>query len=383
MTAAAEPVTTRRPLLAMLLSAVIGLVLGYVALEAVNLGIHVVWEVVPEQWGSAPAWYVVALLVLAAVLVYAIRRFVGDEGHSPIGGIQVSPLSAKDYVGVILAILATLWGGIVLGPEVALVATGSMVGTVFAKSMHFTDSKDVTKVVGFGALGAILALLVNPLLSGSAQLGSTPTAIEVEQLAWAILVGVIATIAVLVARAIACLVARAAGPRPHLPILLGAALIVAACAIAMEAITGLDVLYIVTSGEEMITDLPTVTSISAVIAILVFKVIAYAVSLGAGYRGGPFFPAMFAGATSGLLVALVIAQFTTHGPSVPAALVVGVVAATIASVKMSWRVAIVLAILIGLVMGTWTLVPAALVGGVVARAIPRWADRLAPPAHAT
>ncbi len=382
MTATDESVTTRRPLPAMLLSAVVGLVLGYIALQAVNQGIHLVWDVVPERWGGAPAWYVIGVLVLAALLVYVIRRFVGDEGHSPIGGIQVTPLTARDYVGVILAILATLWGGIVLGPEVALVATGSMVGTVFARAMGVTGGKDVTKVVGLGALGAILALLVNPLLSGSAEIGNAPTAIEVEQLGWAIVVGVIATITVGLARAVASLIARAAGTAPHLPILVGAALIVAVSALAMHAITGLDVLYIVTSGEEMITTLPTVTSISAVVAILVFKTIAYAVSLGAGYRGGPFFPAMFVGATSGLLVALVIAEFSTHGPSVPAALVVGVVAATIASVKMSWRVAILLAVVIGLFMGTWTLVPAALVGAIVARAIPRWSDRLAPPAHA-
>jgi len=104
-----------------------------------------------------------------------VRRFVGDTGHSPIGGIAVSALTPRDYVGAILAILASLWGGIVLGPEVALVATGSMVGTVTAKGMRITDPATQTKVVGFGALGAILALLVGPILSGSFQLGSTPT----------------------------------------------------------------------------------------------------------------------------------------------------------------------------------------------------------------
>lgn len=369
---------TRPPLPAMLVSALVGLVLGYVMLEAVNYGIALIWENIPEQWGSTPAWYLIAVLLLAAVLVYVVRRYVGDAGHSPIGGITVSPLTPKEYVGAILAILASLWGGIVLGPEVALVATGSVVGTVFAKAMRVQGDKNVTKVVGFGALGAILALVVGPILSGSAEIGGAPTAIEVDQLAWAILVAIIATIAVTLARFIAALLARAAGTGPHVVILLVAALIVAVSAILLQAITGESALYVVTSGEELITSLPSLTSVTTVVAIIIFKTIAYAVSLGAGYRGGPFFPAMFVGAASGLLVALLLPD----GPSVPAALVVGVVAAVVATAPMKWPIVIVLAIVIGVLMGTWTLVPAALVGAVVARLVPRWGDRISVPEHA-
>ena len=137
-------------------------------------------------------------------------------------------------------------------------------------------------------------------------------------------------------------------------------------------------MYVLTSGEELISDLPSLTSISTVIAILLLKSIAYAVSLGAGFRGGPFFPAMFVGAASGLLVALAIPE----GPSISAAIVVGVVAATIATAPLKWPVVILLGVIIGFVMGTWTLVPAAVLGAVVARLIPRWGDRVAVPAHA-
>ncbi|MGA0979259.1 MAG: chloride channel protein, partial [Candidatus Nanopelagicales bacterium] len=119
--------------------------------------------------------------------------------------------------------------------------------------------------------------------------------------------------------------------------------------------------------------LPTLTSIGTIAAIIIFKAIAYAVSLGSGFRGGPFFPAMFLGAASGLLVALALPS----GPGVQAAIVVGVVASVIATAPMKWPIAIVLGIVIGFAMGTWTLVPAALIGAVVARAIPRWGDRFA------
>jgi H+/Cl- antiporter ClcA len=362
----------------MLIAGVIGLVLGYAVLEAVNAGIALVWEDIPASWATTPAWYVIGVLLLAAVLVYVVRRFVGDTGHSPIGGIKVSGLTPRDYVGAILAILASLWGGVVLGPEVALVATGSMIGTVTAKGMKFTDPAAEKKIVGFGALGAILALFVGPILSGNMQLGSTPTAIELAQLAWAIPIAIVASVAVTLSRLLAAVLARAAGQGPHLVILVAAALVVAVTALILQAWTGASVLFVVTSGEEMISELPTLTTVSTVVAILVLKSIAYAVSLGAGYRGGPFFPAMFVGAASGLLVALLIPD----GPSVSAALVVGVVAAVVATAKMKWVLVIVLGAILGLLMGTWTLVPAAVLGAVVARVIPRWGDRIIVPAHA-
>ncbi len=204
------------------------------------------------------------------------------------------------------------------------------------------------------------------------KLGSTPAAIEVDQLGWAVLVAIIATLALTIARLVAVLIARVSSSGPHLPILVGAALVIAAAALVMQAWTGQSVIYITTSGEELITKLPTLTSATTVAAIIVLKTIAYAVSLGAGFRGGPFFPAMFVGAASGLLIALVI----DGGPSVPAAIVVGVIASVIATAPMKWPIAILLGVVLGFLMGSWTLVPAALIGAIVARAIPRLGDRI-------
>ena len=378
MTSPETSTPTRRPLPAMLVAGLISLVLGYVVLEIVNAGIAFIWEQLPSTWDTTPAWYVIGIVLIAAVLVYVIRRYVGDTGHSPMGGIKISPLTPKEYVGAILAILASLWGGIVLGPEVALVATGSVVGGLAAKVMGVRDAAGTKKVVGFGALGAILALFVGPILSGSMTLGGAPTAIEVDQLAWAILVALIATLAVTLARLVASLIARAAGEGPHLIILIASAVVVGVAALLMSAWTGLPVIYVTTSGEELITELPTLTSVSSVVAIIVLKSIAYAVSLGSGFRGGPFFPAMFIGAASGLLVALLLPD----GPSVPAAIVVGVVASVIATAPMKWPIAIGLGIVLGFLIGTWTLVPAALVGAIVARAIPRLGDRITISTHA-
>ncbi|MDP5051683.1 MAG: hypothetical protein NWP62_02145, partial [Candidatus Planktophila sp.] len=71
----------------MLIGAVLSLFFGYIVLELVTAGIVFLWESVPQNLGGTPYWYVMGLLLIAALLVFVIRRYVGDAGHSPIGGI--------------------------------------------------------------------------------------------------------------------------------------------------------------------------------------------------------------------------------------------------------------------------------------------------------
>jgi hypothetical protein len=80
---------------------------------------------------------------------------------------------------------------------------------------------------------------------------------------------------------------------------------------------------------------------------------------------------MFIGAATGLLFALIIPS----GPQVAAAVAVGLIASVIATAPMKWPVAIALGIFLGYVMGGWALVPAAIIGAIVARAIPRFGER--------
>lgn len=368
----ANDVPARRPLPAMALALVLGLVLGTVVFQFVNAGIALVWESIPHALGSIPAWYVLVVLLLAAVLVYLARVFIADPLHSALDGFSIKAMTPRQYLGAILAILASLWGGMVLGPEVALVATGSLVGTLAVGWFKVHGDAQVKQVISLGALGAILALFVGPMLSGSASVENPPPSIEYDQLAWAVGVALVVGVAITLARFGGALSARLAGHAPHLVVLVVAALVVGLSAIAMQSLTGESALYVLTSGEELLSELPTLTSISTVFAIFVFKTIGYAASLGSGFRGGPFFPGMFIGATVGLLSALALPD----GPSVEAGMVVGVVAAVIATAPMKWRTAIVLGAAIGFVMGGWVMMPAAVVGAAVSRAVPRWGDRV-------
>lgn len=372
MATADAPPTRPRFIAAIAISGAVGLVLGYGVLLVVTGGIALMWETIPQTWETTPAWYIVSVLLIAAGLVFVVRRYVGDSGHSPLAGIKITGLTPKEYVGAILAILASLFGGAVLGPEVALVATGSVVGGLVAKLLGCLDPQSAKRIVGVGALGAILALFVGPLLAGSMSLDGASTTIDLDDVGWAIPVAIIATFAITLARLLGALIMRAGGPGPSLRVLMGAALVIALAAIALEYVSDQRAIYVVTSGEELITELPKLTSVSTVVAILIFKSLAYAVSLGAGFRGGPFFPAMFLGAAAGLLISLLI----PNGPSVPAAMTIGVVASVIATAKMSWPIAIVLGLALGFAMGGWALIPSAVVAALIARAVPRWGDRI-------
>ena len=92
---------TARDVLAMGVSGLVGLGLGYLMLLVVNFGIELMWETIPSNWESTPLWYVYGVLVGAAVLVYVIRRYVGDDGHSPLAGIKITSLTPREYVGAI------------------------------------------------------------------------------------------------------------------------------------------------------------------------------------------------------------------------------------------------------------------------------------------
>lgn len=277
--------TAKPPLPAIVIGAILSLLAGYVVLEFVTEGIVLVWETIPENLGGTPWWYVVLVPVVAAVLVFNIRTYVGDSGHSPMAGIHVAPLTPKEYLNAILAILVSLLGGAVLGPEVALVSTGAVIGGLVAKLMKVADPK---RVVGASAVGAILALFVNPLLSGSSALSGPPDSVEVDQLFWAVAVALVVTVVITLARFAADFLNRVTGGGPHLIILIGSALVISVSAIIVNSWFDVSYAYIATSSEEMISDLPTLTSAATVAAIVIFKAITYAVSLGAGFRGGPF-----------------------------------------------------------------------------------------------
>ena len=76
--------------------------------------------------GPAPAWWPVPFVALCGLLVgLTIRYLPGNGGHSPAFGFKTGGLPVdRELPAIVIASLATLSLGAVLGPEAPLIAIG-------------------------------------------------------------------------------------------------------------------------------------------------------------------------------------------------------------------------------------------------------------------
>jgi H+/Cl- antiporter ClcA len=324
------------------LGAVVGIPAALVAalfLAAVHALEHWLWE--------DPRWYlVIGLPVVGAAIVAAARTLLpGDGGHSPLDGIGGAPTPVSSAPGVAVAALATLAFGAVLGPEGPLIALGSIVGGIVAAVARLKP-KEGAVVAGAGSFSAISALFGGPIVggvmmveSGAAGLGAAlvpallpgfvaaavgyvlfvgfgdweglnaPGLVEpglpayqgvhFGDLAVALAVGVLGALVVTGVRWLGQRVAArpraVARPRAgvvSLLILGGLAVGVIAEVADLLGANSQDVLF---SGQASVPALVAQDSGWIVLLLLVAKGLAYAISLGCGFRGGPVFPAIFLG----------------------------------------------------------------------------------------
>jgi H+/Cl- antiporter ClcA len=329
-----------------LLGALVGIPAAFVAvgfLGLVHYLEHWLWDELPEALGhSSPPWYLVLLLPTAgAALVLAARTlFPGDGGHRPLEGIKVDPIPPSHALSIALAALATLAFGGVLGPEAPLIALGSIVGLVLT-SFARLDQRESAVVSTAGSFSAISALFGGPLVGGvlmvEGAIGLGAAALPVllpgfvaaavgyviitgfgdwggldtpglavpdlpayegthaGDLLLAVCVGVLAALLVVAVRALATRIDGPGHARLGLPVvLIGGGAAVGALAVLADALgaNSQDVLF---SGQASVPALVAEDSAKIVFVLLAAKALAYGICLGAGFRGGPVFPAIFLG----------------------------------------------------------------------------------------
>jgi chloride channel protein, CIC family len=304
---------------------------------------HWLWHDLPDSLGhSSPPWYlVIGLPTVGGALVALVRLLLpGDGGHRPLDGIALGVTPLKDGPGIALAGLASLSFGAVLGPEAPLIALGAVVGLSVTLLLRVSKREEPVLATA-GSFSAISALFGGPLVGGMLMVegglgmgaallpiilpGFVAAAVgylifvgfgdwggleaqglvvpnlppyngtHLADLIVAVLVGILAAlVAVAARRAGSVLDARVRG-RKEISLLLVLGGLAVGLLAEIADLLGADSQDVLFSGQASVPDLVTANSTKIVFILLAAKAIAYAVSLGCGFRGGPVFPAIFLG----------------------------------------------------------------------------------------
>lgn len=140
-------------------------------------------------------------------------------------------------------------------------------------------------------------------------------------LAAAVLIGIVAA----VARPAAVRVSQAVSGRPTAALLAGG-LLVGAIAVAFRALADRPVDLVLFSGQTSLPAMAAETSAGVLALVVVAKAVGLAISMGAGFRGGPIFPSAAIGAAAGAMLAAILPGLGTT-PAVVAGLAASVGAA--------------------------------------------------------
>lgn len=320
-------------------------------LELVSVMQRGLYDHLPSGLGfhGAPPWWPVPIIGISGVIVALFILYLpGRGGHNPSEGFTASPTQPIALPGVILAALATLGFGAVLGPEAPLIALGSGLGmlaiklarkdapptaqVVMASAGSFAALSTILgsplvaalfmlEIVGLGGPSLAIVILPGLLAAGVGSLvfiglgtwsgvGSFTLAIPnlptvarptVGELGWAIALGLAGALVAVAIRHGARWVNARAEPRLLVAVpLIGLA--VGGLALAFYAATGRPTTDVLFSGQDFLGPLissATTWSVSALLFLLLFKALAYGLSLG-GFRGGPIFPSLLLGAAGGI-----------------------------------------------------------------------------------
>src|SRR5262249_17298826 len=152
-----------------LLAAAIGIPAAFVAavfLAFVHDLEHWLWTDLPDALGhSSPPWYLVLGIPIAGAAIVVVARLLlpGDGGPPPLAGLSAAPTPVSHAPGVALAAIGTLAFGAVLGPEMPVIALGSVVGLTLTYLVRL-DRRESAMLSGAGSFSAISALFGGPIV---------------------------------------------------------------------------------------------------------------------------------------------------------------------------------------------------------------------------
>ncbi|MFD7908971.1 chloride channel protein [Kitasatospora sp. NPDC059747] len=399
----------------LVVSALVGVPISLAAFGFVGLEHelqHWVWESLPDAAGydRAPWWWPLPALLLAGLLlVPVVTRLPGRGGHVPVDGLGGPPGLPREVPGVLLAALACLPLGAVLGPEAPLMAMGGGLALLAVRSARRERQPRLVPVLGAaGSAAAIATIFGSPLVAGvmlieAAGLGGPQLVVLVLPCLLASGVGALVFtgfghwtglsigalslphvpksgvpdpgdflwgVPLAVVIAAVCVAGQALGRRvkayttgtPHRTAVrtVLCALAVGGCLAVYALITGHTPEEAALSGQATLGALaadPASWPIGVLLALVACKAVAWGVALGS-LRGGPIFPAILLGAALGVACAPLPGFGTAPG------LAVGLVAAGASVTRLPVTSTVLAAMLLG--GEAANLMPLLIVAGVTA-----------------
>ncbi|QNP64408.1 chloride channel protein [Streptomyces genisteinicus] len=353
---------------------------------------HWVWESLPEALGHdrAPWWWPLPALTLAGLIAAPIiTRTPGAGGHVPVHGLGGDPIGPKQLPGTALVALTTLPLGVVLGPEAPLMAVGSALALLAVRALRATpDPKASLVIATTGSTAAIATILGNPLVAaimvieaaglagaqmvalllpcllasaagalvftgfgnwtgltiGALSLPTVPPDVDPDagDFLWgvpaAVLIGVLLTAGRGLGRRVLTWTGRQTAVRT-----VACAVAAGGCIAVYALVTGRSPEEAALSGQATLAVLaedPHAWPVSALIALVVFKGVAWGICLGS-LRGGPIFPSVLLGAAVGIACA------GLPGLGVTAGLALGVAAAAAVVTGLPLTAAVLALLLLG------------------------------------
>ena len=165
-------IRSRPYLSALVLAAILGIPISAIAygfLALIDKVQNYLFADLPQDLftGPVPSWWPIPFVALCGLLVgLTIRYLPGNGGHSPAFGFKTGGLPVdRELPAIVLASLATLSLGAVLGPEAPLIAIGGGLAALTVRLLkRDAPPMALTIMASAGSFAAISTLLGSPLL---------------------------------------------------------------------------------------------------------------------------------------------------------------------------------------------------------------------------
>ena len=118
------------------------------------------------SWGFLELWPLPVLAVAGVIVAFAIVRLPGTGGHQPSEGVKAGgPTKPIELPGVVLAALASVGLGLVLGPEAPLIGLGTGLAVLAVRSAKKdAPGRVVALMAAAASFAAISSLFGSPIV---------------------------------------------------------------------------------------------------------------------------------------------------------------------------------------------------------------------------